>query len=190
MITNLWRWHPKVALRYLPIVKKIKDENLVDKPILEIGSGSLGIAPYLNKEMVGLDFNFSGPQTSLLTKVHGSAVNLPFKDNSFDTVIMVDVLEHIAPKSRETAVFEAIRVVKDLLVIATPEGKTSEKEDRHLSDYYQKIYAKEFPFYKEHLTFGLPKSEWINATINKALKNYKKRAEITVQNNVSMVLHR
>lgn len=190
MLKNLWRWHPKVALRYLPIIKKIHEEGLSKNSILEIGSGSLGIAPYLGKSLVGVDLDFSGPQTDLLTKVRGSVLQLPFEDKSFDTVIMVDVLEHILNKYRETAVSEAIRVCRKLFIVATPEGIESEKEDRYLSAYYKKTFGKEFPFFNEHIDYGLPKKEELNATINKIGKNKGRKLKIEIRGNINMNLHR
>ncbi len=189
MIKHLWRWHPKVSLRYLPIVKRIQDNNLDSKPVLEIGSGSLGITPYLGKRITGLDVDFEGPQTDLLTKVYGSALKIPFEDNSFETVLIVDVLEHIVSDKRAKAIEEAVRIAKTLLIIAVPEGPESEKEDWELSKYYKSIYHKEFPFYKEHLLYGLPREKNVMATINDACKKYQKKARIEVEGNVSLELH-
>ncbi|MBI2029516.1 class I SAM-dependent methyltransferase [Candidatus Gottesmanbacteria bacterium] len=189
MIKQLWRWHPKVALRYLPIVNRIRNLHLEDKPILEIGSGSLGITPYLAKRVTGLDIDFSGPSSDLLTYVYGSVLKIPFNNNAFDTVLMVDVLEHIPPKNRKKAIQEAVRVAKKFLVIAVPEGRLSESEDKELSEYYKSVFLKEFPFYKEHLEFGLPKKEEIVNMVNLACKSYSKRATIRVEGNVNMKLH-
>ncbi len=44
------RWHPEVAIRYLPIVKQLKATSLSSGSMLEVGSGWLGIAPYLVKK--------------------------------------------------------------------------------------------------------------------------------------------
>lgn len=189
MIRRLWRWHPKVALRYLPIVAKINSMGLSLRPILEIGSGSLGIAPYLGRSVTGLDIDFSGPNSDLLTKVYGSALDVPFANSSFDTVLLVDVLEHIPADKRMTALKEATRVARKLLVIAVPEGPLSQQEDRQLANYYKSIYHKEFPFYKQHLIFGLPQERKLKTMIDAACKTYKKKATIEVVGNVNMKLH-
>ncbi len=189
-IKNLWRWHPKVALRYLPIIKKIKQAGLINNSILEIGSGSLGIAPYLGKPVVGLDIDFSGPQTDLLTKVRGTVTKIPFKDKSFNVVLLVDVLEHLPFKDRQKAIEEVVRVCNNLLVIATPEGKLSEEEDQYLANYYKQVFNKEFPFYKQHLKFGLPKKDWINDTIKQITKKQKSNVLIEIEGNVNLSLHR
>src|SRR5437868_4730302 len=88
-LMGVYRWHPKIALRYLPIVAEIQKTGFKNPSVLEIGSGSLGIAPYLKQEITGVDIDFSGPQFPLVKQVKASAVKLPFKDNSFDFVVCI-----------------------------------------------------------------------------------------------------
>lgn len=190
MIKHLWRWHPKVALRYLPIIRKIKQLGLIKGSILEIGSGSLGITPYLGRPVVGLDINFSGPQIEFLTKVKGSAINIPFKDRSFDIVLMVDVLEHLEPNKRKKAIIEAIRVARKLLVISFPSGKKALEEDNFLSNDYKKIYGGPFPFYQEHLQYGFPQVKQVNDTITNEVKLSERKVNIKIEGNVNLGIHR
>src|SRR3989304_1300846 len=77
-----FRQHPEAALRYLPVVSAIKKGNLVNSKILEVGSGSLGITPYLKREIDAVDIDFSGPRTNLLNEIKGQADDLPFRKNS------------------------------------------------------------------------------------------------------------
>src|SRR5438132_6192049 len=135
-----WRQHPEAALRYLPVVDELKKAKLVDSAILEIGSGSLGITPYLKKEIDGIDKDFSGPQTKLLKKIRGKADILPFKKNTYDVTISVDVVEHLPNDEREKAIFEQLRVTKKLAVIVIPLGSLSEKQDSALQEHWQKIF--------------------------------------------------
>src|SRR3989344_3812672 len=125
-----YRQHPETALRYLPVVSIIKKAKLEDAKILEIGSGSLGIIPYLKRPIDGVDVDFSGPQTKLLNKIRGSAEKLPFRRNSYEVVIAVDVLEHLEKGQRAIAIYEMLRVAKRLAIIVVPVGKPSEQQDR------------------------------------------------------------
>ena len=104
-----YRWHPEVAIRYLPIVSEIK-KFPKDTKILEVGSGGLGIAPYLGRLVVGLDNNFSGPSHPLLKQKKGKGEKIPFKDSSFDIVISVDTLEHVPSEKRSLMIDEMLRV--------------------------------------------------------------------------------
>src|SRR3989344_844655 len=99
-----WRQHPEAALRYYPVVGQIKKANLEKSKILEVGSGSLGIIPYLKREIDGVDIDFSGPQTRFLNKIKGEAIDLPFGKNSYDVAISVDVIEHLESEKRLKAI--------------------------------------------------------------------------------------
>ena len=78
-----WGQHPEAALRYAPVVNEIRKRRLLDSKILEIGSGSLGITPYLKKKIDGVDINFSGPESGNLRKIEGEAKQLTFPNNSY-----------------------------------------------------------------------------------------------------------
>lgn len=171
--------HPEAALRYSPIVSKLKKLHLEESKILEIGSGSLGIIPYLKRPVDGLDVDFSGPQTKLLNKIKGSVVNLPFHKNAYDTVISADTLEHVDPQNREQAIYEMLRVAKKLAVIVVPVGKLSENHDQDLNRRWQKAKKQNYQFLAEHVKYGLPKTEDILVAIDKNLRRLNKQANIS-----------
>jgi ubiquinone/menaquinone biosynthesis C-methylase UbiE len=168
--------HPEVALRYLPIVDLLKKEKLDEARILEIGSGSYGITPYLKKPITGIDFDFSEPETALLRQVKGVGERLPFKDNEFDVCILSDVLEHIDAKKRAGTLNEAVRVAKRAVIISGPFGKEAAAQDRDLAEYsLKKIGPKTHHFFEEHLKYGLPEVEDIEKIVeqNKKVKSVK-----------------
>jgi len=63
-----------------------------------------------NKEVLGAHFAM------------GSAIDLPFKNEIFDKVILFEVIEHIPIKGERTALSEANRILKPggFLVISVP----------------------------------------------------------------------
>lgn len=94
--------------------------------VLEVGGGRSGLAAmlYPQASVVTLDMDASlgdglnlGPGCSF---VCGDACNLPFPDDSFDLVTLLDVLEHIPDDAR--AAREAMRVLKPggTLLVSTP----------------------------------------------------------------------
>lgn len=109
---NDWypNWSPDIALRYLPIIDDLKKQS--EGTILDVGSGSLGITPYLKKIITGVDITFSPPYSKLLKRVKGTATKLPFKNESFDYVLCVDTLEHVPTKFRPQVIRELLRVAK------------------------------------------------------------------------------
>src|SRR5688572_24837144 len=112
-----YRQHPETALRYLPIVRFLKKRKLTNLKILEVGSGSYGITPYLKKEVVGVDTNFDEPEYPLLKQVKSSGKRLPFNQSEFDVVIVSDVFEHIPRNKRKEVFNECVRVAKKVLII-------------------------------------------------------------------------
>lgn len=151
-----YRMHPETALRYLPIVDLIKNKGFINMKILEVGSGSYGITPYLNKEVVGVDTSFDEPDFPLLKQVKASATKLPFKDNEFDITILSDVLEHLPKKLRDKTLFEATRVSKVCLIVSGPFGAEPARQDKKLADYSIKKLGKMHYFFSDHLRYGLP----------------------------------
>ncbi len=182
------RWHPQLALRYLPIVQYIKKSGLVNSSILEVGSGSLGIGPYLNKLFTGVDINFSGPKWPQMQQVKASADKLPFANNQFDIVISVDTLEHIPPKIRMKVVNEIIRTAGNLAIIALPIGKNSQSQDRDLNLEYIHRYGKSFTFLTEHVTYGLPESQEVRTWIKKSAHKHHKKISIAQIGNRNLAL--
>ena len=172
-----WRQHPEAALRYMPVVKEIKKAKLQSAKILEIGSGSLGIVPYLKKDIDGIDVDFNGPQTKHLNKIKGVATDLPFRKNSYDVSISVDVLEHIKPQDREEAIYEMLKVTKKLAVIVTPCGEHSENQDIELQKRWNRIFKEKNQFLEEHVKYGLPKNEDVFVYIDRSLRKLQKVAK-------------
>src|SRR3989304_2049383 len=173
-----WRQHPEAALRYLPVVAEIKKSGLMDPNILEIGSGSLGITPYLKRNIDGLDIDFSGPTSNFLNKIKGQADNLPFRKNSYDIAISVDVIEHLPKNQRERAIFEQLRITQKLAVIVVPVGKLSEDQDRQLYAHWNKIFKTRNQFLQEHIENGLPLVDEILVWIDRSLRKLDKRARV------------
>lgn len=159
-----YRMHPDTALRYYPIVDLLKKKGLEKSQILEVGSGSYGIAPYLKQPITGLDLSFDEPQYELLHQVLGSGENIDYKDNSFDVVILSDVLEHMPKTKRSVVINECVRVARKFVIVSGPCGKLAFAHDQKLAK------LSSHHFFADHLKYGLPEVEEI---INISQKNTK-----------------
>lgn len=173
-----WRQHPESALRYLPVVDAIKKANLTHAKILEVGSGSLGITPYFKKNIDGADVDFTGPSSSYLHKIKGTADDLPFKKNSYDVSICVDTLEHLEKGKRQEAIYELLRVTKKLVILVMPVGQLAQDQDKKLYDYWRKIMGSPNQFFEEHLRYGLPSVDEILVFIDKSARKLKKEVKV------------
>jgi hypothetical protein len=184
-------------MRYLPVVEYIKHEQTYpERPglsrkglafsVLEVGSGGLGIAPYLKMPVTGVDVEFKPPFHPLLTKVVGKAEKLDFADKSFDVVISSDMLEHLPKELREKAIFEMTRVSRLGVIIGVPCGAAAAEHDMELRGKYLKVNKKDFPFLKEQVEYGLPDKTDIITYINKATKKLDRKTKLTVSGNENM----
>ncbi|RMH85299.1 class I SAM-dependent methyltransferase [Pseudomonas sp. AOB-7] len=90
--------------------------------VLDIGSGRQPLRDQLDRSCryIPLDYPRTGNAYDSKPLVHGDAGQLPFAEAVFDTVVLLEVLEHLpAPKK---AMQEACRVLKPngKLIISTP----------------------------------------------------------------------
>ncbi|MBI2011816.1 class I SAM-dependent methyltransferase [Candidatus Daviesbacteria bacterium] len=149
-------WDITIALRYFPIVSDLKKIYQDGEKILEVGSEISGITPYLKKKVYGVDINFDySKQNKYLKPIKASAINLPFKNNSIEYILSVDMLEHLNPKLRIKAIKEMLRVAKKKIFLSFPTGLHSEKVDLDLYLYFKKI-GFDYPYLMEHINLGLP----------------------------------
>lgn len=172
-----YRQHPDAALRYLPILDILKKRGWENLKILEVGSGSYGITPYLKKEIIGVDVSFDEPEYPLLKQIKGSATSLPFTDSQFDIVILSDVLEHLPKNMRAKSLEESVRVGKTAVIIAGPFGRKSFAHDKKLAEYSREKTGGIHKYFKDHLEYGLPDTD----DISKYLRGVQKIKGISIE---------
>lgn len=110
--------------------------------ILEIGAGSaqaaallmkkIGPTPYVDLELSPRFASFVNSYVGFDTQIRESEdSDFPFEDNSFDTVWMFDVLEHISPEHREKNASEITRVlpITGSIFINNPIYKSKHNQD-------------------------------------------------------------
>lgn len=183
-----YRWHPAIALRYLPFVERIKNQNF--DTILEVGSGGLGIAPYLKRKVTGLDMDFKPPFHKFLKRVKGKACKLPFRNSSFEAVVSLDMLEHLKKEDRGKAISEMLRVAKKEVMIGVPCGKAAEEEDIYLHKLYETKFRKQYGFLKEQTEEKLPEKEGIIKSIESAAIDLTKTIVVKSIGNENIHIHR
>lgn len=119
--------------RLLYCTRFVSDDDIKNKRILDIGCGfgwfELNAIKRKAKHIIGIETTNNDLKTAKKSikndKVSfqiGSALKLPFKDKSFDTVVSWEVLEHI-PKNGEKRMFQEVhRVLKPngIFYLSTP----------------------------------------------------------------------
>ena len=175
------------VLRYAPIVDKLS-RCPIDARILEVGPWIAGLAKFLDQHtIIGIDNRSLNrrilPQN--LKIIQASALSAPFPDSSFDHVVCVDVIEHLAPADRAGLIKESLRVTKDTLFIAVPSGRRAERVERFLyavlAPFYR-IFHKDLSYLREHIQNGLPAREDLLRVINTCAPS----AQVSVVGNVNL----
>ena len=89
--------------------------NIVGNTILDVGSGGKSFFSLRWSNCVSVDLRIvSG------VDVVASAAHLPFRSDSFETVVCVDTLEHIPNQNRKGVLLEIKRVAARRAVVHTP----------------------------------------------------------------------
>jgi ubiquinone/menaquinone biosynthesis C-methylase UbiE len=106
--------------RIWPSVKKLLDELPPYSTVLDIGCGNGKNMLYRQDlNMTGLEYSEALCNICInrgLKVVQGDARSLPFKDNTFDAIIMIAVIHHIPPD-------EHYKVLKEIARVLKPQGQ-------------------------------------------------------------------
>lgn len=161
-------------LRYEPVVDLIARSG-APGTLLEVGSGSRGIVPYLAAgwAVTSCDMSFDdygwdqAAQESEMgaKRVTGSVLDLPFEDRSFDVVVASDLLEHLSADERVRALSELARVSRRLCIVGCPCGRAALKTDAELHSAFTRRGARVPPWLDEHLVNGFPEPGQLHDTL-------------------------
>jgi len=121
---------PYIPFTALNTIWRKLDKN--SEIILDVGCGKGEPMKFINRhgkfKVVGIDIFKPYLLEAKETKVYkylvlGNAVSLPFKNKSFDTVICMEVLEHLEKQDGERLLDELERVARRQILLSTPVGR-------------------------------------------------------------------
>jgi SAM-dependent methyltransferase len=144
------------AARYFPIVRVLKRHLNETDSVLEIGSGYVGIGGIYPHAFIGCDVNFEFEPRPPMIPVLATAMQLPFRNGSFDAVIASDVLEHVPPDRRRLVILEALRVARKLTIFGFPSGADALEYDKKLAEVYDRRRLERPMWLQEHIRHGFP----------------------------------
>lgn len=113
------------------------DKYPVGKTVLDIGCAKAWYASYLHKkgfDVTCVDLEDIREDKSLKF-IQASLIDLPFPNKSFDTVLCINVLEHI--KDEPKALSELSRVCKQRLIVSVPNADDSLLQEYNLTFKHQ-----------------------------------------------------
>jgi SAM-dependent methyltransferase len=139
-------------------------EELGSGTLLDAGSGSLGLSPWLGGawsvtavdtafDDYGASHGFAGRAQAVVADVR----ELPFGDKAFDAVVALDLLEHVPTEDRERALGELRRVTRRRLIVAGPTGPAAFAADRRLATTLRRPPG----WLTEHMSMGFPTQEQV-----------------------------
>ncbi len=175
-----------VDLRYFPVLRFLKKVT-PDSRVLEIGSGSLGISPYLSRTIVGADMVFTGEPLPNLLPVVAKGM-LPFRDASFHVVLSLDTLEHVPREYRQLFIDEAIRTAERHVVIGFPEGEHAERHDTRMEKYYAGQLGEAHRYFVEHREYRIPRRAEVLEYLERAQAGSTKAFSVRRIGNVNILL--
>ncbi len=130
--------------RHQRVAKKIKPGEAV----LDVGGGVDALGKFIKNKITVTNLK-SGD-------ILADGRELPLKDNSFDVVTSIDVIEHMSKKDRKKFIQELLRVARKRVIVSAPLGTKQhiEAEKKLFSLLQQKGIKSDF--LEEHLKKGLP----------------------------------
>lgn len=165
-----YSWQADIALRYAPVAVALASTGLVNSgaskaltpaalpgPLLDVGCGSKGgVTSYVPVRTVGVDVHFNLRRLRrhpAVTPLIGSGLALPLASRSFDVVLCMDTLEHLAPAERVILVDELFRAVRDdgLVIVGAPCGLEARAAEERINAAYRARAGRDHPWLAEHL---------------------------------------
>lgn len=115
-----WSYYPLYLAKKEYVIRFLKNFKR-DIKIIDIGCGEGVFVEELLKigfkNTVGIDKNYSSRNI-----IKGDVINIPFRDNSFDLALLLDVIEHLPLELQKNAVNELKRIIKHdgFLIVSVP----------------------------------------------------------------------
>lgn len=158
--TRWVQFDPK--MRYSAVIPTLEKRLEAGARILDVGSGSMGLAFVAQRAVVSVDVRFDADTLaryqSPIEPVMASAGSLPFRDESVDAAVSMDLMEHLPPSIRPKAIRELLRVARTLVVVGFPYGPESARFD---SDAYEEEARRgiRLEWREEHVRQSVPGPE-------------------------------
>lgn len=136
--------------RYAPLTAELEldESGALRESVLDVGCGPYGlsiVAPAAT--FAGVEVIFEEPVAPGMVAIRYDPGPLPFEDGAFDSVISLDVLEHVPPEARAGFVAELVRVSARRVFLACPSDEAVWAEE-----VLKQVYAAQ----------GIPLPGWLN----------------------------
>ena len=168
------RGYPDWAIRYGPIVRRIRRMHGGLPPIVEIGANENGLERFARCGPIVLDISAAHLRAARAAQgvraVLADISTLPFPSGSLRTVVCVDTFEHIPEEKRPAAACEIVRVLHEqgVAVITFPSGAAALEAEKAVRAAYAAYTGGTISWLEEHAQEGLPDPAGIEQAFQEA----------------------
>lgn len=157
------RGYPDWAMRYVPVVAKLRKRRLAGARILELGANESGLARFARTRVIVVDLNTDHLRAAARTgndvlPVRADLCALPFRPDCADVCVCIDTFEHMPPEARRAAAGQIMDVLRNTgtAVVAFPAGDGALRAEQAIQDAYRRYTGRTFSWLDEHARHGLP----------------------------------
>lgn len=156
------RGYPDWAMRYAPIVRRLRRIRPAARRIVEIGANANGFARFAHRPVIAVDRNpvhlCEARAAQSVYPVMADACALPFAPGSVEVCVCMDTLEHLPAESRVDALREIVRITAHdgVAVVAFPSGGAAARAEAEIRAAYRNWTGGAIPWLEQHAALGLP----------------------------------
>ncbi|HOV73906.1 MAG TPA: class I SAM-dependent methyltransferase [Candidatus Hydrogenedentes bacterium] len=171
------RGYPDWAMRYAPIVRRLRRIRPAAPCIVEIGANANGFARFARRPVIAVDREpvhlREARAVQSIFAVAADACALPFAAGSADVCVCVDTLEHLPSESRAEALREMVRITAHdgVAVVAFPSGGAAARVEADIRAAYRKLTGAAIPWLEQHAALGLPDTGSVRANLAECAPN-------------------
>lgn len=156
------RGYPDWAVRYAPILKRLRKRDLASSVILEIGANANGFSRFAKVRAVAVDVDIEHLREARATQdvaaVAADAAALPFAGGCVDVCVCVDTFEHLSSRARQDAAGEIVRVLRGTgtAVVTFPSGSAAARAESKINEEYRTWTGQSLSWFEQHAAEELP----------------------------------
>ncbi|MBT2768125.1 methyltransferase domain-containing protein [Stenotrophomonas sp. ISL-67] len=154
--------------RYAAAAHLLNALELPNPSVLEVGANRQRLLGQFlpSASLLYTDLHAEGDEQDFVV---ADATALPFADQSFDSIVSLDVIEHIPAHLRRQAIAEMARVAGRVVIVGFPPDRPwVHAAELDANGRWQELFGDDYAWLQEHKELGLVNTEEVVATFEAA----------------------